>query len=234
MSLKDLLSKEWIRLIGVLILGITVGVIFYPTRQIEDRLNQQHQVEISQLKKVHAKELEYLDNRYTASVEDLKKKLIESDKKVSKLTNEVKTLQSKQKTSYYKVVRPDGTIEIKKFTESEVNESTKVISQIQEEFKVKIDEIESKWSNIHEERVSKIQKEFNTKESEYKNTIDKLSKSRSVLSNEKKFGLEVGIDNRQYYYGHATMDVWGPSFIGLHGDTNYSNTNIGIGVGLRF
>ena len=237
MNFTDLLSKEWFRLTGMLLIGITIGAIFYPTKRIEEKITQKHQEEISILREQHSKEVSELNDKYSASIKENKEYHSESEKKITKLTEQVSSLQSKQKTSYYKLVKPDGTVEIKKFTESEVNESTKVISSIQEEFKQKVDAIESKWSEIHKERVAKLQKDFDSKESEYKKTIDELQKSKTVSVNEKKFGLEAGITNQKNYYGHATMDLWGPVFVGVHGQvgSNGDNANnLGLGLGLRF
>jgi uncharacterized membrane protein YgaE (UPF0421/DUF939 family) len=233
MNLADLLSKEWVRLIGVLLIGITVGVVFYPSKKMEETLSIKHQEEIQSLKELHSKEVSDVAEKYDNSLKEEKQSHSETEKKVSKLSEEIKTLQSKQKTSYFKLVKPDGTIEIKKFTESEVNESSKVVTQIQEEFKSKVDKIETKWSEIHKERVAKLQKEFDSKESEYKKTIDELHQTRTVTTNEKKFSLEGGILSNKDYYGHASMDVWGPMFIGIHGE--YGNENkLGAGIGLRF
>lgn len=237
MNFTDLLSKEWFRLTGMLLIGVTIGAIFYPTKRIEEKITQKHQEEISILREQHSKEVSELNDKYSASLKENKEYHSESEKKITKLTEQVNSLQSKQKTSYYKLVKPDGTVEIKKFTESEVNESTKVISSIQEEFKQKVDAIESKWSEIHKERVAKLQKAFDSKESEYKKTIDELQKSKTVSVNEKKFGLEAGITSNKNYYGHATMDLWGPVFVGVHGQvgSNGDNANnLGLGLGLRF
>lgn len=236
MNLKELLSKEWFRLLGVLVIGVTIGAVFYPTKRIEERVSQKYEQQIQTMKEQHVKESAESDEKWLEIVSAAKEKHIQSEKKVVKLQEEVKTLQSKQKTAYYKLIKPDGTIEERSFTESEVNESTKVITEIQEEFKTKIDELENRYSIIHAERVTKIKKEFDSKESEYKKTIEELTKSRVVSINEKSFGVEVGLLSNKNYYGHATMDLWGPVFFGVHGEVNtISNNNLlGVGVGLRF
>jgi cell division protein ZapA (FtsZ GTPase activity inhibitor) len=190
---------------------------------------------VLRLNEEHSKYTKDLIDKYASVLKENKEIREESEHKITKLTQEVKNLQSKQKTAYYKLIKPDGTIEIKKFSESEVNESTKVITEIQEEFKQKIEAIENKWSEIHKERVVKIQEEFNRKESDYKKTIDELQKSRTVSVNEKKFGIEAGILTDKNYYGHATMDLWGPVFVGVHGELGQNNNNkMGAGLGLRF
>lgn len=235
MNFAELLSKEWVRLVGMLLLGVTIGAIFYPTKRIEEKITQKYESEIASLKESHSKEMQNTTEKYEASLKEEKSLHIESEKKVTTLTAEVRTLQSKVKTSYYKLIKPDGTIEIKRFTEAEVNESSKVVTQIQEEFKTKIDAIETKWSDIHKERVTALLKEFDSKEQDYKRQISELTSSRTVSVNEKRFGLEAGMLTNKDYYGHATADLWGPVFIGVHGEMGPNNDNkLGAGIGLRF
>lgn len=233
MVLKDLLQKEWFRLLGVLLIGVTIGVVFYPTKRVEERLTQKYQQDISSVKEEALREKKEISEKLSISEKENKELSVQTEKRVSKLTEEIKTLQSKQKTSYFKLVKPDGTIEIKRFSESEVNESSKVISSMQEEFKQKIDAVETKWSTIHQDRLSKIQKEFDLKESQYQKTISELQYSKVSTTNEKRFGIEGGIMSNKNYYGHASMDVWGPTFIGVHGEMG-TNNQLGIGLGLRF
>lgn len=236
MDYKSLLSNEYVRGVLILLVGITIGAVFYPTKRIEEKMTLKHQEELAIIKQQHSKEVSELNEKYTASLKENKELHVESEKKISKLTSEVRDLKSKQKTAYYKLIKPDGTIEIKKFTESEVTESTKVVTSIQEEFKQKIDQIETKWSQIHQERVAKIQKDFESREAQYQSKIVELEKSKITTVNEKRFGLEAGILTDKNYYGHATMDVWGPTFIGVHGEVgqNGNASKMGIGVGLRF
>lgn len=239
---KGLFEKEWVRLVGVLLLGGIVGALFYPTKRIEEKLTKTHQEEIQNLKEQHAKESLESNEKWTKIVNETKAKKEESELKVTKLTSEVKSLQSKQKTSYYKLIKPDGTIEIKKFTESEVNESSKVITSIQEEFKTKIESIETKWSSIHSERMLAVKKEFDSKESEYKKTIDQLTKSKTTSINESSSTIDVGMMTNKDYYGHATTTLRGPFIGSIHVDKKQEDqskqqreeTVAGIGLGMKF
>lgn len=238
--LKILMNNQWAKYIAVLLIGITIGAIFYPTRHVEEKITKKYEQEISSLKESHSKEVSELNEKYTSSLKENKELHVQSEQKITKLTQEVKSLQSRQKTAYYKLIKPDGTIEIKKFTESEVNESTKVVTQIQEEFKTKVDQIETKWAEIHKERVAKLSKEFDSKESNYKKTIEELQKSKTVTVNEKRFGLEAGMMNNKDYYGHFTAGIWGPVFLGIQDEfrpaTNdeVAENRIGLGVGISF
>lgn len=234
MKIADLLSKEWVRLVGVLLIGITIGVVFYPSKRVEEKITQKFEQEISTLKEVQSKELKEVNEKLSITSIEKKELHEQSEKKINSLTTEIKNLQSKQKTSYYKLVKPDGTIEIKKFSESEVSESSSVITQIQQEFKTKIDQIDSKYATIHKERIEKIQKDFQSKEVEYQKTIAELSKTKITTTNEKRFGIEAGMDQDKNYYGHATADLWGPVFLGVHGQINKTDSKLGAGIGVRF
>lgn len=230
-------NNEWARCIGCLLLGCAIGAIFYPSKRIEERLETKHQLELKELKTAHSTEVASLQERLDKVTQSEKQYREETERKLSLLTTENKDLKSKQKTSFYKIIRPDGTIEIKKFTESEVNESSKVVTQIQEEFKAKIESIEKKWETIHRERVSTLKKEFDSKEEVYKKEIDTLKSSKVTEINKKSLGVEAGVTQDLDYYGHATYDLFGPVFVGGHiqvGKDLKSSNKLGVGLGLRF
>lgn len=237
MLFKELLSKEWFRISCALVVGATVGVLFYPSKKIEEQLNTKYQSNISSLKESHSKETQELNEKYSAVLKQNKELHISLEAKVSQLTDEVKTLKTKQKISTYKLVKPDGTIEERTFTQSEVDESSRVVTKIQQEFKIKVDQIEKKWADIHQERVSKLEKDFSSKETEYKKTIHELEQRKVTTTNEKRFSVELGLTSNSDYYGHAGMDLWGPLFIGLHGQVGNKSKDanlLGVGVGVRF
>ena len=235
--LTDLLKNEYIRGGLILAVGITIGVLFYPSKRIEEKVSQKYEQEIAVLKEAHTKEVQTLAEAKTKVEQEAKEYHSTTEKKISSLTTQVSELKSKQKIATYKLVKPDGTIEERTYTENEIDQSTKTVTKIQEEFKQKVDSIEQKWSSIHETRVTAIKKEFDSKESEYKKTIASLESSKVTTINEKRFGLEAGITNEKNYYGHATADLWGPVFVGVHGQVgaNGNNANnMGLGLGLRF
>lgn len=235
--MNKILENPVARYTLVLLLGVTIGAIFYPTKKIEEKITSKYEQQISSLKEEHSKEMSKVTEEYKEQLKTSSTRLEETERKVQTLTIQIRDLKTKQKTAKYKIVRPDGTIEEKEFTESETEESTKLISQIQEEFKTKVAQIEEKWSDIHRQRVSEIKKDFDKKETEYQKTIASLEKEKKVTVNEKRFGIEAGIMSDKNYYGHATMDLWGPVFIGVHGTVgakDNTDNSLGAGIGLRF
>lgn len=232
--IKQFVSEnKWAQFLLVAIISAIIAVLFYPTKHIEETERKKYQQELEIVRQQKYTEQKALQETINKTNQELVENKIDYERKISKLTYEVKDLKSKQKTSYFKIVRPDGTIEIKKFSESETEDSTKIISQVQEEFKAKIQLIEKKWENIHKDRFTAIQKEFKQKEQEYKKEIAELEKVKIVDINKKFFGLEMGITLDNRYYTHVTYDVFGPLFLGLHAQLGAQNTG-GVGIGLRF
>lgn len=234
--LQQILKKESVRYVIVLIVGLALGAIFYPTSNLEEKLQKKYQEEVRSLIVAHENERKSLREEINSVNKEYNLFREESDHKVNNLTFEIHNLQNKQKTSYYKLVKPDGTIEVKKFSESEINESSSMIAQIQEEFKTKIESIEQKWESIHKERVESIKRDFLKKEEAYAKTIDELAKTKVVTKNEKSFGVEGGYTSKNQFFLHTTVDLFGPVYMGIHGETDstVNDSSIGLGLGIKF
>lgn len=228
-------TNPWLGYVLVLVLGVGIGAMFYPTSRIEERYKSEYEQTIAQEKSAHAVEMKNLTDKYDKEVSEKRTLEVETSRKITSLTVQVRDLQSKTKESYYKIVKPDGTIEIRKFKESEVNESTKVIASVKEEFNTKIKEINDRYEKVHRERILAIKNEFDQKEASYQQTIAKLEKEKITDVNPKRYGLEAGYLSNKNYYGHVTADVFGPVFVGLHTQTNFlGDYAVGGGIGLRF
>lgn len=226
-------DNKWVQFLLVGAAGIAIGALFYPTKRIEEKERQHYEEQLSIEKSNHSAEISQLNEKVTVAKQESLSIKMESEHKINSLTSEIKTLKSKQKTASYKIVRPDGTIEERQFSETEVDQSSQVVTQIQEEFKQKVEAIETKWENIHKERVSSIKKEFASKEETYQKKIFDLEKSKVTEINKKSFGLEAGLLSDKNYYGHVSYDVVGPFFLGLHAQFGVSTAG-GAGLGIRF
>lgn len=231
---KTLLKESKpLQLVLTLVAGVAIGALFYPTKHIEETVKQKYEEEMKHSEQVHSEQMKQLQETFTKNTESYKKEKKELSSKVTELTQTVHDLKSKQKTAYYKVVKPDGTVEVRRFTESEVTESTTVITQIQKEFKEKVDSIENKWESIHKERVEAIKKVFDKKEEDYKKQIAEFESKKVIDINPRRAGLEVGAMSNGSYYLHPSYDLFGPLFLGVHVQLGTSNA-VGGGVGFRF
>jgi hypothetical protein len=227
-------ASRGLQLALALLGGMAIGALMYPTRHIEEKLSKTHEQEIATLNQQHQSELQSEKDSYSKLSGQFTQYQQESSAKISSLTTQVSTLSSHKKTAMYKVVHPDGTIEEKEFTSSDIDESNKVVTSVQQEFQTKINSIEKKWEDIHQQRVAELQKEYDSKEQTYKQTIDTLQKSKVETINPKNFGLEAGVLANKDYYTHVTYDVFGPFFIGLQGQFGTTDSTAGVGVGIRF
>lgn len=231
--IKDIVEKAWFRHTVVLLIGISVGAIFYPTKRIEERVAEKYEEQIKTLKQKQEQETRALREEKENVSKELVNYKKETETKLNKNLEEIRDLKKKQKTSYFKIVKPDGTIEIRRFSESEETESTKIVEQIKQEFKEKLDSTEEKWKKIHEERVELLVHSFQEQESNYLSKIKELEKQKTISINAKKISIDAGLLSTKDYYGHATVDFWGPLVIGIHGQVGTQEA-FGAGIGIRF
>jgi hypothetical protein len=232
----NFIKNPYFKYPALLITGIAIGVVFYPTKNIEEKLSQKYKEDLKLFTQQQESITSSVLEQKTKLSEEYKQYRSETEQKVSELTIRITTLQSRQSTSYFKLVKPDGTIEERQFSESEVNESSQVVTQIQQEFKQKVESIESKWEKIHTERLEKIYKEFSLKEETYLTKISELEKSKITTVNPKSVGVEAGYNSSSQFYLHSTFDVFGPVFFGGHlsTDKDFDDKNVGAGIGVRF
>lgn len=234
--LKYLLEKQWVRYVLTLMAGVAIGAVFYPTKRVEEKIKKKYEEEIQRVYERNASSEEKWQELYSSVSEEYRSYQKESNNKLESLTTTIRDLKSKQKTAYYKLVKPDGTIEERQFSESEVNESTQVVTQIRQEFQEKVQSIEQKWSDIHRQRLTEVKKQFEEKEQTYVKRIEELERSKVTTVNEKRFGAEVGMDTDRDYYIHGTGNIFGPVFMGVHGETSkeFNSQSIGLGLGIQF
>jgi len=232
--LQPLLKNEYVRYVLVLLAGITIGALFYPTKRVEERVSQKYEQQIKTLNQVHSQELQTSKSQLDKVTSESRTLQSESQEKISQLTTQVHDLQTSRKTTYYKLVHPDGTTEIRETTDSETEESDKVATQVQAEYQQKLDTTVQQLNQVHETQVSQMQKDYTSKAESYEQTISELKKEKITETGVKKFGVEGGYLNDKDYYVHATGDLWGPFFLGIHGETGPTDSKLGVGLGIRF
>ena len=234
MNVKEFLKTQDGKYLSIFLSGLLVGYVAFPEKRVEEKLTQQYEQKIAEIKQINEIQLSKTEEEKKKTEASLSSYKRQTDKKLQKLTKEVTELRSKQKVSYYKIVRPDGTVEIKKFTETDISESSQVIESVRQEYSEKISELENKWKQVHEKRVADIVQEFSLKEDRYKKEIFKLEQQRVTEIGKKSFGVEVGLNSDENVYLHATYDILGPFFIGGLVTNPMQMSSIGLGIGIRF
>jgi hypothetical protein len=233
--MKKLLERREFQMLIVLVAGVAIGALFYPNSRTEERIKEQYEQELQLERKRNElvqQSLQEEINKVSGQKEQLEQ---QTSRRIETLNIQIRELQSKTSEKYYRIVRPDGTIEERAYKESEVNESSRVISEIKEEFDHKIRQINQRYELIHRNRILEIKSSFEEREVEYKKTIAKYESEKIRVVNAKRYGLEVGYLSSRSYYGHVNVDLFGPIFIGVHTQSNFSNDHaVGAGIGLRF
>lgn len=234
--MKKVLNNPLIRHSLILVLGVAIGAIFYPTKHIEREIEQKYQSKIQRIKEESKfKEVVYkdaIDKQIALSIKIER----ESNEKISSLKIENNSLKQKVKERKLKIVKPDGTVVEESFRESETEAVSRVITDVRQEFNTKVKSIENKWKKVHEKRVVEIKEKYEKKLEEKQKIIAEYKKKESIKVNPRSFGLAAGVMSDNQYYGNISYDVFGPLFLNLQieSDRNFQDSSGGIGLGFRF
>jgi hypothetical protein len=239
---------QWKLLLVALLVGITLGAVFYPTKHIRE--NERLEVSAE-----YENKIKDISDRYLNMVQEVKEQLStkeralqiyqeETSKRLASLVQENRELRRSTLRKKLKLIKPDGTILEKEYEESQSEEITRVVVEVREEFDKKIRSIEDRWKEVHRQRVEKMQKEFTEKlrhtAEEYRKLDETYTRERLEEINRKRFRPEIGVTSTGDTYLHATYNMWGPVLIGagingsglLNWDLKFNH--IGAGVGIEF
>ena len=246
MGIKRILQNRYLQLVLVLLLGITIGALFYPTKTIEERVEKEtslkYDKKISEINAKHSQKEEEL--RLKAVSEENARKTFEKEtsKKLTMLTTENRELRESSKKKRFKLVKPDGTIIEREYEETNSEEISSVVTEIREEFDEKIKSTEEKWKKVYKERLVKIKEKQDSivakLEEEHKIEIEKLKSEKTVRVNEKSFRLGLGYTSDKEFRIDGSYTLWGPFSIGSSVDLDPSNPSssgeVSVGVGFKF
>lgn len=242
-NFRELYKKEWFKGVFFVTIGITIGVIFYPKKHIEEKLRVEIHKEYSLRETELREQNKKIVNDFASKIEAIESSFlsyqVDTQKKINILVSENTKLKQTSSRKRLKIVKPDGTIIEKEIEESSSESSREIIAQVQEEFNQKIKSIEDRWKRIHEERVTKITEENNSRISKIKEEtaaeILAIKKEHMEEVNRSRLRPEIGITTDRDLYFHSTYSLWGPVFIGggVSG-TNKTFNQARIGLGLEF
>ena len=245
-KLAQLWQYDWFKIVGSLVLGAAIGVVFYPSKTITERevskFKESYELKISEMQKTHTEESVKLNEKLTAEESARKSLEVETSKRVDTLTQENKSLKQSSKKQKFKLIKPDGTIIEKEMEQSNSEEVSSVVVSIKEEFNQKVKAIEEKWKKVHEQRIAELKSKFDQDiekaRSEHKTVEKTVEKETTVETNKKKLRPEIGVgyDTKKDVLGylHATYPIVGPVFIG--GGVSANKTQLGelqLGFGLE-
>lgn len=234
MNLKEIAANKWTQIVGALVAGIMLGMFVMPTKETTEDVTAQYEKEIQILKTEHAKETSYL----RASIDFLaarQKQLVDSyEAKINTLTSQVRELTSHRVEIYYKIVKPDGTIEEKRYIETEDKVKETMLAEMKSEYERQMKVTEQEYQKRSEQQIVSVKAEYQVKVDTLERELSKYKNSTQTVTNPKKLGAEIGFNTDQRVYLHTTYDAWGPIFIGGQIEKGTTSTGAGIGIGVRF
>lgn len=163
--------------------------------------------------------------------------------KISSLMTENSSLKQKTKMVTIEKVYPDGTMERKTISTSELESQTQIIAQIQRDAEEKIVDTVSKLKQEHakelsektsalQSKIDRLSLDLNRSESLLKEEREKSSKTES---NPRPFALGLGLNTDRQYTVETQYTFWGPVYVGASYDTGgISNDRAGLSLGIRF
>lgn len=234
--MNKLLQNPIIRYTGILLIGIAIGAIFYPSKTITKTERRTYEQKITKLQTEKKDiELEY-SMRLLKENQTHNEYKHQTTSKLHSLKQENFKLKSKITEKRFKIIKPDGTIEERFFKESETDVVSSVITSIKSEFTSKVASIEKKWQKVHIDRVTKIKEKYEKQIKEKEHTIATLTKTEKTEINKRNFGVSVGMTTEKNYFSSITKDLFGPLFIDIHvgADKDFSDQELGVGLGIKF
>jgi histone deacetylase complex regulatory component SIN3 len=235
-KVKDLASNRYVQLVVTLIVGISLGYLVFPSKKLVETTDAAWEKKIETIKTDYEKQL--TDARSTISTLEQHNLTVTKsyEKKIEELTSQIIKLKKSSKTTIYKIVRPDGTVETQEVTETNEDSTTETVTQIKQEYDQKIKEVEETTKKTYEEKITKIETEHSTKEQILQTEIAELKKSKTETIGQKSFGVEAGALTDKNYYVHTSYDFWGPMTVGVQVERSWQDQSMsaGGGIGVRF
>jgi len=140
--MKQLLQNKYIQWILILLIGIGIGAIFYPTKTIREEEQQKYERELQKVTEQHQTEIKQITEKHNTELAVVKTQLEEINRTVNILREENYHLMQKVEEGTLRIVKPDGTIVEKTYKKTETEQITKITTEIQDEFNRKVKSIE--------------------------------------------------------------------------------------------
>jgi len=234
--MKALLQNEWVRYVAVLLIGATIGAIFYPSKTITREETYKLEQKIEKLESENKFISKFFKDKLDKEESQSKEYREQVTKKTKSLKEENFKLKQKVSEKRFKIIRPDGTIEEKWFKDSETSIVSSTVIKIKSEFTRKVKLIENKWKKIHKSRILEIKEVYEKKLAETKTTKETKTIKEKIEINKRSFGISLGITTDKSYFSSISYDIYGPFFLDIHleSDINFIEKKAGVGLGIRF
>lgn len=249
--LEKIKSSKYSSYAGAFIVGVLLTVIVYPSgfitkterSKIEEEIRTAYETKLQQSESLLKSERESHQKEIVSIKEETSKRELEMSTKINSLVTENSSLKQKTKMVTVEKIFPDGRIERKIISVSELESQTQTIAKIQQEAEQKLKETITKLKEEHA-------KEVTEKTSDLVAKVDSLSaslqtserllkeereKTSSVTKNTRPFAFGLGVNTDKQYTVETQYTFWGPVYLGASYDRGgISNDRAGLSLGIRF
>ena len=238
MNALDLL-KKMNSTVTYCIASFAVGAILcYTTmssKQLDKTVEEKYQLQISQLQQENKQIQQKYETQLSVEQNKNTTTVAEYEQKITYLNKVITNLKVSSKETYVKVVFPDGTIEERRVTEMDSTELQSISNEVQMEYEQRLRIAEEQWKKVHESSITQLSETYQKQVSQYTEEIRTRDERIKLLTNPKKFGLELGVGyaDEKFTYVHTTYDVLGPWFVGGLMELRGKDVSGGVGVGIR-
>src|ERR1019366_2262594 len=112
--------------IVIFLAGAIFSAVFYPTKQIKESLEKTYQQQIATLQQQQSQTLATQQASYQKLSDEYSGYKTQTDAKINDLTSQNTSLKNHTKTTVFKVVHPDGTVEEHDVTESDTDQTDQI------------------------------------------------------------------------------------------------------------
>lgn len=232
-DIKSWLGNRYVQLVGALVAGALLSALFYPSSQTEERIKQKYE-QITKQKVQEQRDITTsVVKEYNSLSQTYRNLQDEYKSKVSQLTSTIQEMTSSRIEIFYKLTKPDGTIEERRYFEYRNTATAKMLTDLKTDYERKMQETQSETQKKHEAEVAQMKDSYSRQIASLTKKISILEKETTTTINPKKFGLEAGATLERRGYAHATYTFWGPMFLGTHYETDGTKSSFGMGLGIN-
>lgn len=224
-------GRSWMLPVMTGVAGLVCGFLFKSTKididkvrnEVRQQIETQYQSQLSTKDTMIAKITQELNYERQLSAQKIEILNVEHSLKVQELTNKINTDNSSKYTEVVKIRRPDGTVEERRVSKTEIEKMSQELIATRKEAEDRVrSEMETKISlkeNETQKRVSTVEQEKTILQTEVSNLKQQLqqiqSKEHITISNPKKLEIHAGIATDKLYEAGIGYEIYSPFVVGL-------------------
>ena len=231
--------------------GVILTIVLYPSgsmtqtekSKIEQEIRSSYEAKLQESDTLIKSERESNQKQIDSIKQESAKKELEMSTKINSLVTENSSLKQKTKMVTIEKIFPDGRIERKTISTSELESETQTIARVQQEADQKLKETVSALNEQHVKEISEKTSSLNSKietlslnlQTSEKLLKEEREKTTSYTKNPRPFAVGIGLNTDKQYTVETQYTFLGPIYLGASYDKGgISNDRAGLLLGIRF